>query len=170
MTFVGPLIGRGPGVRQLYRPAYSPARGERVPWLLGAALAVRREAFDAVGGFDERFFMYSEEVDLCYRLVQAGWDVRFTPLAEVVHAGGASTGQDRVAMEVERYAATRRFYRKHYSRAARRMLVALTTYRMLHNLARDRGRIAVARRGHERDALAERISVWRRVLAAAWET
>src|SRR5919108_4421421 len=43
MTFVGPLIGRVPGVGRLHRPACSPATGERVPWLLGAALAVRRE-------------------------------------------------------------------------------------------------------------------------------
>ena len=62
-------------------------------FLVGAVLLVRREALDEIGGFDERFFLYNEEVDLCYRARAAGWDVVFWPGAEFVHVGGASTAQ-----------------------------------------------------------------------------
>ncbi len=58
-------------------------------FVMGAALLVRREAVDEVGGADESFFLFSEEVDWCYRFEQAGWQVFFTPEAEVVHVGGA---------------------------------------------------------------------------------
>jgi N-acetylglucosaminyl-diphospho-decaprenol L-rhamnosyltransferase len=60
-------------------------------YLQGSALLLRREAFDAVGGFDERFFMYCEEADLCYRLREAGWSVLFAPDCEFVHVGEASS-------------------------------------------------------------------------------
>jgi GT2 family glycosyltransferase len=168
MTFFGSLIRRAARLRDPYWPAFSPDTPGLPPWLLGAALAVRREAFEAVGGFDEEFFMYSEEVDLCFRLRAEGWEVYFTPLAEVIHIGGASTTQNHPAMEVQRYAATRQFYRKHYSRGARRMLAALTTYRMLHNLARDATLRALERRPSERRKLTEQMSIWRSVLAGAW--
>ena len=59
-------------------------------FLPGACLLVRREAVDSIGGFDEDFFLMSEEVDWCYRFRQAGWDVLFYPGAEVVHVIGAS--------------------------------------------------------------------------------
>ena len=60
--------------------------------LQGAALLVRREAIDEVGLFDESFFMFSEETDWLARFREAGWQVWFTPVAEVVHLGGASHG------------------------------------------------------------------------------
>jgi N-acetylglucosaminyl-diphospho-decaprenol L-rhamnosyltransferase len=167
-TFLGNVVDRIPRLRDRYRYAYSPAAPERVPWALGAALAIRREAFTAVGGFDESFFMYSEEVDLCYRLAASGWETRFTPVAEVVHAGGASTDERAVEMEVLRYAATRRFYRKHYGRAARNALSVLVSYRMLHNLCRDRVRLSFGGGVNERAALNGRLAVWRGVLREAW--
>jgi GT2 family glycosyltransferase len=83
--------------------------------VLGAALALRREAFEAVGGFDPGFFLYAEEVDLCYRLWQAGWEVHFAPAATVMHVGGASTAPRRPEMEAQRTDSARRFYRRHYS-------------------------------------------------------
>ena len=59
-------------------------------YLFGACLLVRREAVDSVGGFDEDFFLMSEEVDWCYRFRQAGWKILFFPGAEVTHVVGAS--------------------------------------------------------------------------------
>jgi GT2 family glycosyltransferase len=84
--------------------------------VLGAALGIRREAFEAVGGFDESFFMYFEEVDLCYRLGRAGWEVHFAPVTEVIHLGGASTNQIRMQMNREYFTSLKHFYRRHYSR------------------------------------------------------
>src|ERR1700722_13610608 len=61
-----------------------------VDQLMGAALLLRRAALEQVGTFDERFFMYFEEVDLCLRLRDAGWKVLFVPAAKVIHHGGQS--------------------------------------------------------------------------------
>ena len=58
----------------------------------GAVMLVRREAYEATRGFDSDFFMYGEEMDLCYRTGRAGWEVVFDPGAEFVHIGGVSTG------------------------------------------------------------------------------
>ncbi len=78
------------------------AREHEPDWVSGACLLARREALEAVGGFDERFFLYEEDADLCRRLRVAGWRVVFTPAAEVRHrlghsmARGAAAGAARV--------------------------------------------------------------------------
>lgn len=114
---LGRLLARVPPVRERWLLRWSSHDRPRVvPWVLGAALALRREAFDQVGGFDPSFFMYAEEVDLCWRLREAGWETHFTPAATVVHAGGASTSTVRAEMELRRMESARRFYRLHYSR------------------------------------------------------
>jgi N-acetylglucosaminyl-diphospho-decaprenol L-rhamnosyltransferase len=167
-TVAGSLVRRLPRVRDSYRLPSSPPEAGPVPWVMGAALALRRQSMAAVGGFDERFFMYSEEVDLCYRFAKAGWEVHFTPAAVVVHVGGASARQQPAELEAERYLATRRFYAKHYSTSAQRLLTVLTVYRMLHNLARDLLLLAAGRRPDRREVLRRRVSVWRRVLRLFW--
>jgi GT2 family glycosyltransferase len=70
-------------------------------FLQGAALLLRREAFDAVGGFDERFFMYGEDADLCERLVGAGWGLELCKDACFVHVGGGSSGGQGARMRIE---------------------------------------------------------------------
>ena len=69
------------------------ARPARVDWVSGACFLVRREAWDAVGGFDPAYFMYMEDVDLCWRLARAGWAVGYEPAARVRHEQGASTNR-----------------------------------------------------------------------------
>ncbi|HEY4226646.1 MAG TPA: glycosyltransferase family 2 protein [Pseudolysinimonas sp.] len=64
---------------------------ERTGWLSGSCLMVRRSAFDEIHGFDERFFMYFEDVDLGYRLGKSGWTSYFEPAASVIHTGAHST-------------------------------------------------------------------------------
>ena len=65
-----------------------------VDWVMGAAMLIRRAPFDAVGGFDERYFLYWEDADLCRRLRDAGFTTRYVPGARVRHAGGASARTD----------------------------------------------------------------------------
>jgi GT2 family glycosyltransferase len=95
-------------------------------------MLVRRAAYEATGGFDSDFFMYGEEMDLCYRAHRAGWEVVFDPGAEFVHVGGLSTGArwgDRPAfgsMRREQLRGHLRFIAKHQgprsAERARRLL------------------------------------------------
>jgi GT2 family glycosyltransferase len=62
-----------------------------VDWVSGACLLARRDAFTQVGGFDERYFMYWEDADLCRRLRAAGYHVRYVPAAMAVHRVGHSS-------------------------------------------------------------------------------
>jgi N-acetylglucosaminyl-diphospho-decaprenol L-rhamnosyltransferase len=82
-------------------------------FLVGAVLLVRSETLDEIGGFDERFFMFNEEVDLCYRVRAAGWKVVFWPGAEFVHVGGASTASAPPQMYREQLRSHLRFLDKH---------------------------------------------------------
>lgn len=80
----------------------------------GACLLVRREAWDDAGPLDERFFMYFEEVDFCWRVRQAGWRIRFTPMPQITHYGGQSSLQNLDARIAQRYASLVSFFRKQY--------------------------------------------------------
>jgi N-acetylglucosaminyl-diphospho-decaprenol L-rhamnosyltransferase len=93
-----------------------------VDWLSGCALMLRRAAFDEVGGFDPGYWMYVEDVDLGYRLRQAGWRVRFEPDARVVHTVGASAGGKRAQMVIAHAKSLDRFYGRAYARGAGRLL------------------------------------------------
>jgi N-acetylglucosaminyl-diphospho-decaprenol L-rhamnosyltransferase len=90
----------------------------RVEVLQGTSLALRRSALDQVGLLDEDYFMYTEEVDLCYRLHTAGWELDYVPASQVVHYGGQSTRQTAANMFLQLYRSKAVFFRKHYGRAA----------------------------------------------------
>jgi GT2 family glycosyltransferase len=105
-----------PGLRSLYLRTWPHDSARTVPWIKGAAMAIRRGPFEAISGFDDAFFMYFEDADLCYRVQAAGWEVHFAPVTTVVHLGGASTSKYRAEMAVEQIASTVRFYRRHSSR------------------------------------------------------
>jgi GT2 family glycosyltransferase len=91
------------GDRLTIEGRWDPTRPRYVDWALGAFLLVRREAWDAVGGFDERQWMYAEDVDLAWRLRRAGWRTWFEPSALVRHAGAASTSQAWGAQRTEQW-------------------------------------------------------------------
>nr|WP_133691096.1 glycosyltransferase family 2 protein [Mycolicibacterium sp. BK634] len=77
-----------------YRQEYLEPTERPVGWLSGSCLLIRRAAFDQVRGFDERYFMYMEDVDLGDRIGAAGWLNVYVPSAEVLHDKGHSTGRD----------------------------------------------------------------------------
>jgi N-acetylglucosaminyl-diphospho-decaprenol L-rhamnosyltransferase len=143
---------------------FSPAVVAPVPWVLGAALAIRREAFDEVGGFDDAFFMYYEEVDLCLRLRRAGWDVHYVPQAEVVHLGSASTSHVRAAMAVEHFRSTLRFYRRYYRGPRLAAWLAMMRTKMAFRIVRDTAALTLAREASQRVRLREDLDGWRRAL------
>jgi GT2 family glycosyltransferase len=81
---------------------------------MASAFLLRREAAREVGVFDEDFPIFFNDVDLCQRLRDAGWEIWFTPEATVIHAHAASTSQVRRRMIVESHGSFLRYYRKHY--------------------------------------------------------
>ena len=95
-----------------------------VDWVSGACFVVRRSAFEEVGGFDEAYFMYAEDVDLCWRLGRHGWSVAYVPTAEVTHRQGVSTDHHPYRMIVEHHRSLLRFAGRS-TRGWRRVLLPL---------------------------------------------
>jgi N-acetylglucosaminyl-diphospho-decaprenol L-rhamnosyltransferase len=104
-----PTVLRALGLTRTGKPALSEyvddpreyAEGHPVDWALGAVLLISRKCFDAVGGLDESFFLYSEETDLCLRARDAGWLTRYEPRSVAMHIGGASGRNNKThAMQI----------------------------------------------------------------------
>ena len=91
-------------------------------WVSGSCFLVRRRAWEALGGFDESYFMYAEDVDLCQRAWRAGWSVAFEPAATVVHVRGASSERAPYRMILEHHRSLFTFARRSL-RGVRRCLV-----------------------------------------------
>ena len=99
--------------RATYRMSrWDQRRPRRVEVIKGACLLLRRAALDEVGLLDDRYFMYTEEVDICYRLARAGWTLWYVPAAMATHHGEASSRQVARAMYVQLYRSKVQFYRK----------------------------------------------------------
>ncbi len=112
---------------------YKPIAGkaEVVDYLTGAFLLVRRDAFDRVGGFDEDFFLYYEEVDLCYRLRREGFKTVFVPSVVIEHQVGGATDETSHTRLFHRYISLYRYFAKHNrlpSRCALYILGALSLF------------------------------------------
>jgi N-acetylglucosaminyl-diphospho-decaprenol L-rhamnosyltransferase len=104
-------FANGAGLRGF---AYDAPR--RVDLAIGAALAIRRATLDAIGPFDERFFLYHEEVDFAKRAAEAGWETWFVPASEAVHEGmGSARGQ--YSVEKRKQTSRRKYWLKHHGRA-----------------------------------------------------
>lgn len=153
-----------PGLRNGFQRTWSHAHSRVVPWVLGAALALRREAFEALGGFDESFFLYAEEIDLCYRMHAAGWETHFTPEASVIHVGGASTRQRRADMSLQFFRSLAHFYRRHYSGWRLAQLISIMKIIALARWLRDIARLCLTPDRRRRSRLAEALTAWRRIL------
>jgi N-acetylglucosaminyl-diphospho-decaprenol L-rhamnosyltransferase len=93
-----------------------------VDWVSGACFLVRRETWTALGGFDPRYFMYMEDVDLCWRAGRQGWQVVYQPEAEVVHAQGVSADTRPYRMILAHHRSMLRFAGRTTSGAARALL------------------------------------------------
>ncbi|MGH8972873.1 MAG: glycosyltransferase family 2 protein [Acidimicrobiia bacterium] len=99
-------------------------RPRDVDWVSGAAVWLRRAALDAVGGWDERYFMYVEDVDLCWRLRRAGWRVAYEPGAAVEHLLGVSTAGAPYRMIAEHHRSLYRFAARRFTGRRRVLLPA----------------------------------------------
>lgn len=93
-------------------------RAREVGWLSGACLLTRREVVEAAGLFDESFFLYFEDIDLCRRIRELGFKTVYIPSIRVTHVGGAATSADRWRSRLEYRRSQLRYYEKHNSRAS----------------------------------------------------
>ncbi|MBO0677690.1 glycosyltransferase family 2 protein [Mycolicibacterium sp. S2-37] len=112
---VGPFWKSNPWTTA-YRQDHEEPSERPVGWLSGSCLLLRRAAFDQVGGFDERYFMYMEDVDLGDRLGAAGWLNVYVPSAEILHHKGHSTGRDPARNLAAHHASTYTFLSDRYPR------------------------------------------------------
>jgi hypothetical protein len=80
-----------------------PKRTQQVDWLAGASMMIRRRVLEEVGLFDEAFFLYFEETDLCRRARLAGWPTFYVPESSVAHIGSASTGMKDLKKRTPQY-------------------------------------------------------------------
>jgi N-acetylglucosaminyl-diphospho-decaprenol L-rhamnosyltransferase len=117
-------------------------RPQRVDWVSGACFLARREAWDAVGGFDPVYFMYMEDVDLCWRLGRSSWGVGYQPGANVVHVQGASTNSHPYRMLAVHHLSMWKFANR-TTAGARRAALPLVAIGLFARLLLATGRHAV---------------------------
>lgn len=122
-AFLGLVWPRNPATRRYRMLDWDHDRASaNVDWVSGACVLVRRSAFDMVGGFDEAYFMYVEDVDLCWRLGQAGWRIGYEPAGRVVHALGGSSRLVPYRMIAEHHRSLLRFVSKSSTGGRRALL------------------------------------------------
>ncbi|MBI2845724.1 MAG: glycosyltransferase family 2 protein [Chloroflexi bacterium] len=150
-----PLIRR-------YRRADQPEdQVQEVDWVVGAAILLRRAALERVGFLDEDFFMYSEELDLCYRLRRSGWKVIYFPLAQIVHHEGKSSEQAEAFKHRQFQRSKILFFRKHHSLWAAETLRLFLLFHYLYQLLLEgiKGLL-----GHKRSMRFQRVGVYWQVI------
>jgi N-acetylglucosaminyl-diphospho-decaprenol L-rhamnosyltransferase len=119
-AFLGDIAPRNPFTRRYQIGGWDRTSEREVDWVSGACMLCPRRVFDAIGMFDEDFFLYAEELDIATRLRSAGWRVVFTPEVEIIHEIGVSTGRSRRTLLMHS-ASVYRYYRKHRAAGWRRV-------------------------------------------------
>jgi N-acetylglucosaminyl-diphospho-decaprenol L-rhamnosyltransferase len=147
---LGRVWPRNPFTRRYRELDADPAKPRDVDWVSGAAVWLRRAALEQVGGWDERYFMYVEDVDLCWRLRRAGWRIAYEPAGSVVHVQGASTDRHPYRMIAAHHRSLLRFAARRWSGWRRVLLVPATLFLALRAVGSALAR-AVDPRAKRRD-------------------
>lgn len=134
---------------------------QEVDWVNGAAMFVRREVYDQIGGFDEGFFMYSEELDWCYRAKQTGWQIVYLPTAQVVHYAGKSSEQVVVQRDIYFHSSKIRFFKKYRGALVAEILRAFLLAMFAYQIAEESFKWLA---GHKRALRAQRVRAYWQVL------
>ncbi len=121
-AFIGPFAPGNPFTRAYRQSAWDRTTEREVDWVSGACILLRRSALEEVGLFDEGFFLYGEELDMCTRLRRAGWAVLFSPEVEILHEGAVSTGRS-ARMHRMHSQSIYRYFAKHRADGWRRVLL-----------------------------------------------
>lgn len=125
---LGRVWPRNPCTRRYRELDADPAVARDVDWASGAALWFRRDAIEGIGGWDEGYFMYLEDVDVGWRLRRAGWRVRYEPGGVVVHHQGLSTDRQPYRMILEHHRSSYRFAAKRWHGARRLLLLPAAAF------------------------------------------
>jgi hypothetical protein len=152
-----------PWLGRFYLAERSPEATQAVDWVVGAAMLVRREVYEQVGGLDEGFFMYSEELDWCRRAAAAGWKVVYHPAAEVMHYEGRSSQQAAAARHIHFFSSRVRYTRKYHGQLAAACLRAWLLATFVWQWLREGAKWLL---GHQRDLRRQRLAAYRQVLAS----
>jgi N-acetylglucosaminyl-diphospho-decaprenol L-rhamnosyltransferase len=113
--FLDQLFPRSPRFARYNVTYLDPGEQAEVDSLVGAFMLIRREALDQTGLFDESFFMYGEDLDLCFRIRHHGWQIWYDPRVTVLHYKGASSKQNSSKANYEFYRSMLLFHRKHFA-------------------------------------------------------
>jgi GT2 family glycosyltransferase len=140
---------------------------QQVDWLVGACLLVRRQVYEEIGGLDEGYFMYSEELDWCRRIKDAGWEVVYLPTATVIHHEGKSSEQVVPTRHIHFQSSKVRYFRKHHGVLQAELLrwFLLATY--VYQWGRESLKWLV---GHKRPLREERLGAYLQVLKSGLRT
>ena len=132
-----------------------------VDWINGSAMFARRELYDQIGGFDEGFFMYSEELDWCYRAKQAGWQIVYLPTAQITHYEGKSSEQAVARRDIYFNSSKILFVRKYRGAFVAETLRAFLLLMFLYQLGEEGFKWSL---GHKRELRAQRIKAYWQVV------
>ncbi|MBI4789357.1 MAG: glycosyltransferase family 2 protein [Chloroflexi bacterium] len=136
---------------------------QEVDWVNGSAMFTRREVYDQIGGFDERFFMYSEELDWCYRIQRAGWQIVYLPTAQITHYEGKSSEQAAAQRDIYFHSSKIRYFRKYHGAFVAEILRAFLLLMFAFQIAEEGGKWLL---GHKREMRAARVRAYWQVLAS----
>jgi GT2 family glycosyltransferase len=132
-----------------------------VDWVTGAAIMVRREVIEQVGGLDEGFFMYSEELDWQRRIKAAGWTVVYYPEAKIIHYGGKSSEQVVAQRDAHFHTSKIRYFRKHHGWAVATALWLFLLGNYVWQIALEATKWLL---GHKREIRVARVRAYSQVL------
>ncbi|HVB64659.1 MAG TPA: glycosyltransferase [Nitrolancea sp.] len=128
-----------------------------VDWLVGACLLARRETLDMAGLFDERFFMYAEEVEWCHRVRESGWRIVYLPSASIVHHEGGSSRSDLPVRQINFDTSKVLLYERLHGKSTARVLRTFLLGSYLINAGIEAGKGVL---GHKRSLRAERVKLY----------
>lgn len=160
-TRLQPWFPRNRVLAHYYMSDTSDEEVQDVDWVVGAAMVVRRALYQEIGGMDERFFMYSEELDWCARARTAGWRVVYFPGAQVLHHEAKSSGQVLAQRDIYFHSSKVQYWKKHHGalkgELLRWFLLGMFAYQWLEEGAKWSV-------GHKRALRAGRMRAYSRVL------
>jgi GT2 family glycosyltransferase len=132
-----------------------------VDWVTGAALVARREVIARVGGLDERYFMYSEELDWQRRIKEAGWRVVYLPTAQIIHHGGQSSQQVSAQTHIRFQSSKIRYFRRYHGQLIAFVLRIFLLLNYAWQLALEAVKSAL---GHKPEMRRARVRIYLQVL------